>query len=201
MATEPTLIAASTTCVTPATSFVRCSPWPRARNARYVGALSRNEDSVPAAQKNCHGSRTPSSPPRTRSSSSAGIIVRKMPKKSTATSVMGYAVTPLARRTEAGVRQSDTPATATIAIPRDGEEHGVGEGGRLEVAREVDAARHHVEARQQDHERDVVLGHPEEGGRAPGQIEGEHGQPERRGHGELVAVRFPPVWDPERAQG
>ena len=43
-----------------------------------------------------------------------------MPKKSTATSVMGYAVTPLARRTEAGVRQSDTPATATIAISRHG---------------------------------------------------------------------------------
>src|SRR2546422_3756819 len=53
--------------------------------------------------------------------------------------------------------------------------------------------------RSQDHERDVVLGHPEEGGRAAGQIEGEHGQPERRGHGELVAVRFPPVRDPERA--
>ena len=89
MATEPTLIAASTTCVTPATSFGRCSPWPTARNARYVGALSRNDERLPAAQKNCHGSRTPSSPPRTRSSSSAGIIVRKMPKNSTATSIIG----------------------------------------------------------------------------------------------------------------
>ena len=37
--------------------------------------MSRNDDSAPVAQKNCQGSRTPSSAPWARRRSSAGIIV------------------------------------------------------------------------------------------------------------------------------
>src|SRR5574341_1527625 len=124
MDTAPTLIAARIRWGTFTTSRARPRPWPRARNVRYVGALSRNDESAPAAQKNCQGWRTPSSPPRVLKSSSAGIIVRKMPKKRTATSTIGYAVKPLARRIWRGVRQSETAARPTMTTSRqDREEH------------------------------------------------------------------------------
>ena len=83
----------------------------------------------------------------------------------------------------------------------DAEEGGVGERRRLQVAREADAARDRVKAGQQHHERDVLLGHSDEGRGPARQIEREDGQPERSGHHELVTVRFPPVWDPERTHG
>jgi hypothetical protein len=35
-------------------------PEAAAVNVRYVGALSRNEDRMPVAQKNCHGWSIPS---------------------------------------------------------------------------------------------------------------------------------------------
>ena len=67
---------------------------------------------MPEAQKNCHGARTPSSPPRSRSRSSAGIMVRKIPANSTATSTIGPAEKPLSRRMRAGVSLSETAARA-----------------------------------------------------------------------------------------
>ena len=72
---------------------------------RYVGALSRNEESAPVAQKNCHGSRTPSSAPRVRSRSSAGSIVTKIPAKSAATSRIGWNVKWFALRSSGSVRR------------------------------------------------------------------------------------------------
>ena len=91
-----------------------------AQGEEREGALSRNDESPPTAQKNCHGSRTPSSPPRALSNSSVGIMVRKAPRKSTATSTIGCAVNWLTRRIGRGVRQSEIPASPMMASSRRG---------------------------------------------------------------------------------
>ena len=55
-----------------------------------MGALSRKLDSIPAAQKKCHGRTTPSSPPRAERINRAGIIVAKIPANRMATSLIGW---------------------------------------------------------------------------------------------------------------
>src|SRR5215470_1103258 len=57
MNTAPALIAARILWGTPTISSARSMPWPSARNVRYVGALSRNEDRAPVAQKKCQRAR------------------------------------------------------------------------------------------------------------------------------------------------
>ena len=60
--------------------------------------MSRKEESIPEAQKNCQGAVSPSSAPRAFRIASAGIMVTKMPAKSTATSTMGAQVKPFSSR-------------------------------------------------------------------------------------------------------
>ena len=120
MNTAPRLIATRVAWDTPTTSAGCPSPWARARKVRYVGALSRKDESAPVAQKNCHGSRTPSSAPRARRMSRAGSIVTKMPAKRAATSRIGWNVKRLARRRSGSVRTQDTTQSPTIASSRQG---------------------------------------------------------------------------------
>ena len=54
-----------------------------------MGALSRKDDRPPLAQKYCQGWVSPMGPPFACNSASAGIMVAKMPAKSTATSTIG----------------------------------------------------------------------------------------------------------------
>ena len=58
------------------------------RNTRYVGALSRNDESSPVDQKNSQDSVSPSCPQLLLRIARAGIMVMNMPIKSFATSAM-----------------------------------------------------------------------------------------------------------------
>ena len=64
---------------------------PRASRERSgtVGALSRNDESAPEAQKNCHGLSIPKLAPRASRMRSAGTMVTKIPAKTIATSLIG----------------------------------------------------------------------------------------------------------------
>ena len=85
--------------------------------------------------------------------------------------------------------------------PAERQEPGVGGGRRHQVASQQDAAGDHEQAGEQDDERDVVDGRVQEAGRMAQPVEGEHGEAQDRGGEQLVAVRLPPVRDPERAHG
>ena len=103
MNTEPVAIARKyAACASISRGIATSSPTPGYRrpsavdrNVRYVGALSRNDERIPLAQKKCAGSRTarttnamaPRSP--TRSIASAGMIVVKIAAKRIATSRIG----------------------------------------------------------------------------------------------------------------
>ncbi len=106
------------------------SPPARLKNTRYVGALSRNEESAPVIQKysaSCglpsgplivaiNGASTPSLP--ARSIAIAGAIVTKMPAKSFATSTIGAKPKWFAWRTRFGVRRHDAHASASSPASR-----------------------------------------------------------------------------------
>ncbi len=74
-----------------------------------------------------------------------------------------------------------------------GQEGGVRPRRGLEITVEEDAARDHVEAREQDDEGHVVEGGVDEGLGVVREVEPEHGQAEHRAKAQLPKVRLPEV--------
>lgn len=104
MNTAPAEIASSMICDTVPTEVAIPDVAPRApavwRNTRYVGVLSRKEDSAPVAQNISHGWDKPNCAPCVFNRINAGIMVMKMPMNSLATSAMGAKVNSLSVRVD-----------------------------------------------------------------------------------------------------